>query len=1532
MSFKTAVSKIANFLIDGETEEKKEYTPAINLTKDGNKYHSDYYGGGDIRSHVLIRDDNGYTKLENDLYKRRKGYNLSPGEKAAKSEYARLAQEKYNEEGRETSDEAVTDRSTFDRILGLLGYNGIAQGLYYLTDDDEETTLGQGLREGLTYMNPFTDDVTNRKSMSDVLKNIGWEDEDPDKLSLSDVGRGIVGFAGDVLTDPLSYINPFGAAGKVVKGSGYTLDTVKAIEKLDPAITKMGQIKGVTKVADYLHDSGLTNIEKLQKVDFLKLDTIKDMMKEHIAYQSLSPAEFADEAEKLFEGMNRSFYHINFSKATDEGFSIGLHHLPFMEKKAQALKKTIVSNEQLTKLGDKTISPYYNTLASKLRTSRIGKNFTFGGIERQFAKGEMTSAQAQAAYIYRELKRGVQKAKIDADDIAFARTIADKNFTEEELYEMSHFVESDGLKKADMHDEIRTRISEKAVDTKTGEMFLDEDEVSKRIFSKEASGELKNTVKKLDDAVDERVNLRHQRSIEEHNNYEAKKALRSILNDYIYNRNDMTAERNLYYGIKNSLPSLASDDQGIIDVYEIAKNSLDTDIIKTLYNYQVNGKGNKVFGKLLERIIDGEPSVVENFINTRIGTMSSDELLDMFKNYGVKYGDESVLDDIVTLKASSNPKHLEQAWFKAVDDSYSPVHAPSFYFDMEGVLKLVEECPDGADLGEYLLKVLDDHPQTKMDMLKYAGLEGKIPEIDNIFTNYQKNFTKRQNLVNELEAKAKSKYGIIEYNNETFQEFLDKVNNATANVVNRTRDIEDFFTSRDFSAYKEIEKFMNPYSNESKLFDSLENIYDDIKHIDNLDEKIAELADANAFKTDEPEKFELLKAFQKRMSEIAKEQVERGLLKQEQVDKYSGKYIEHVLTDEGKKLYGVTDPIFEQTGAFKGITGKSGSSSHSRTVEGTIKELNEQYGKKIYETALSDIYLTSVLRANHNIYSEDSVNFLKKHFTEKLDRLDPSVPWSKLVEDDEVVGVAYNDLNKAVNNEIKSIMEDRSTDIINDMYDARCEELSQLPDFDDSPSNRKKIYDDVKREFNETMYADMRKAVQEEVYNDLFGSNEAAKELFAPNIPLQQLDDKVANIVYEKYGISPLKIHKSILDTANTVSKTQKMHLQSDLLNIYDKFLNVWKLNNTLTAPSFHVQNAASNAFQSFLGISEDALNPKKIKRAWSVLKLKDPKQTIKFAAGEFSYEQLEHIAKTTGVVDEGFISADMGEGAKSIYEKTLRKSALPTFKDVDWATPNLNPLNTETNTLYQASTVVGTNIESVQRMNHFLSCLDQGMSIEDAVRSVNQYLFDYSELTTFEQNVMKRVIPFYTFMRKNLPLQLESMLNRPQVYKTLERAIDNVQKMNGNYVDENYRNEWRQDYIQLPFDVNGQSYGVNLQLPYQQLDRLEPDTALQKLIGSTTPLIKTPIELAAGKTAYTGIDISDNMTDYIISQLGVLPSAAYRTGKALSEGDTDTTLTNITKTLAFPIAKIENYAKPADLTEEEYNKIFEEVYGFSPY
>ncbi len=84
---------------------------------------------------------------------------------------------------------------------------------------------------------------------------------------------------------------------------------------------------------------------------------------------------------------------------------------------------------------------------------------------------------------------------------------------------------------------------------------------------------------------------------------------------------------------------------------------------------------------------------------------------------------------------------------------------------------------------------------------------------------------------------------------------------------------------------------------------------------------------------------------------------------------------------------------------------------------------------------------------------------------------------------------------------------------------------------------------------------------------------------------------------------------------------------------------------------------------------------------------------------------------------------------------------------------------------------MIGTLIEDNAKIAHFMHMVDRGLSPESAAMSVKETLFDYEDLTEFERRVLKRVVPFYTFMRKNVPLQISELGKHPGYALNQQRA-----------------------------------------------------------------------------------------------------------------------------------------------------------------
>src|SRR4051812_34411017 len=63
-------------------------------------------------------------------------------------------------------------------------------------------------------------------------------------------------------------------------------------------------------------------------------------------------------------------------------------------------------------------------------------------------------------------------------------------------------------------------------------------------------------------------------------------------------------------------------------------------------------------------------------------------------------------------------------------------------------------------------------------------------------------------------------------------------------------------------------------------------------------------------------------------------------------------------------------------------------------------------------------------------------------------------------------------------------------------------------------------------------------------------------------------------------------------------------------------------------------------------------------------------------------------------------------------------------------------------------------------------------------IENVWKYHFNYDDLSQFEKGAMKRISPFYTWTRKNLPLQMEMVFRNPKQYARVGYVQDNIEGM----------------------------------------------------------------------------------------------------------------------------------------------------------
>ena len=143
----------------------------------------------------------------------------------------------------------------------------------------------------------------------------------------------------------------------------------------------------------------------------------------------------------------------------------------------------------------------------------------------------------------------------------------------------------------------------------------------------------------------------------------------------------------------------------------------------------------------------------------------------------------------------------------------------------------------------------------------------------------------------------------------------------------------------------------------------------------------------------------------------------------------------------------------------------------------------------------------------------------------------------------------------------------------------------------------------------------------------------------------------------------------------------------------------------------------------------------------------------------------------------------------------------------------------------------------------------------QDLVRRIH---FDPADLSAVEKGFLKRVIPFYTFTKKNLAFQIRNFADNPQLYKRVATLFDGVNTALD--IDPYTELEtFKRDQFWLPVfkQEDGKYYSLKLNLPIGDLNEFL-NNPLQRLASSFTPMVRAPFELAANTQIFSGLPIQE--------------------------------------------------------------------------
>ena len=1412
------------------------------------------------------------------------------------------------QEKQQLEEEAKQKRGTLDRIFGLISNNSLAQGAYYALDNDDDTTFMQGVKEGFSYMNPFNDDVSNRKSFSDVIELIEKDDDPTDDKLGENIVEGLLGFAGDVFLDPLTYVTGgFSAIGKIAKGSGAAVKGLKYVDSagnIIDSVDKVSDLSKAVKSADTLEDVSHASSEFVKKtardsyesykkvnnvsqkiadnlsknvnpnsgyVKVLDFDTAKNVIKKYDFAERYTGEEINNMASNLVESFNKTFF----------GLKEGGQDLTVFGQK-------IADSNYIRKIGDNTIAPYYNKLANKIRQTKIAKNFGANPYSKSaFNDFEDAFMPYFNKFMSNANKSHIAKTAKEATD--FSEDVLE-NLTKEENNQMLDLMESGQWKAAEEYYNNKINLDKKAIEhaKKTNleyQKYVDDMTNIKGVLNamNVTKTKIKNGVEAVDtsllDLVD-RIRFGSEPSVGE-----LLSARSSDIED-IFGKSISEMDVDELAKAKELVVSELDPTFGIYGTHSVI-SSTEKSINQIIYDYVTD---DSVFNisksadatKLQEKLFgdanleDAQKAISKEMLRKLKSANSGEGSISGLKDLKNRYDAFDVFNRSLTnkhilrtygndLTKISDALIAEQ---KNIDEMYEFLrqldpNSFDYYNQLSDITYKKDLLRDPA----YVMKIVKNNTS---DPILIEDLNGLLNGLNVIIENGYLDSTHVNNLIKSLKAKFNS--GLAK----------NKLNSKGADAIFKHNIIRHLSIDDRITLAKNIRE-----TNQTKFY----------KYIDNLseEEKYAKYFSPDSTATEKTKnivlRHEVDKAFEvdsvtgeitlnaSKLSEVTsnylQDCIEDASAKlQTQFDSYSqrlsdieskfessidilvDKYFKSVMGFDDEQISTIKsfDPDSEMFKVMQEFQDRMRDIASKESSIGVLRDsqidaYDGKYVKHMFTQEAQDAFLKNPELENRLGYYAEGVSTVKrsnqhrkfktiKEAESALQELYPNsgvTQWfetdlaklycARCIDSDRLIGQKEN---------ISYILKNLATPYEGTGSLTASKEL--VVNYEDLTQALMKAQGVKKKHI-----MDKPQNIDFSVLED-FGVN---PDYVTSNNPLVRISEdgfKALNQYLDNLSgaysntVKGYSIESSVIDVINQNSLKQNNLTENAFFKLFDKFTSVYKMANTIYSPSFYGNNAIGNAFNSFLYCGAAAFDPRKIKIARGIASSGDPKQFLTLHGETYSYKQLRDICGRLGISNTSFYEHEIKEDAKGFANLKLNKKLLE----------------------------ISSGIEDTQRIALFIEALDNTGDFSKAVDVVNKFLFDYSDLSEFEHKVMKRAIPFYTFMRKNNPLQLEQIFVNPQIYRNLNYGFNNFEVMSGsNYVEDTNRNEWRKDYVQLPFQINGENIGFNLNLPYETLERLTPS----KILGQSNPLIKALPELYSGKYAYTGMDVN-SVPEYLMNQI----------------------------------------------------------------
>jgi hypothetical protein len=309
-----------------------------------------------------------------------------------------------------------------------------------------------------------------------------------------------------------------------------------------------------------------------------------------------------------------------------------------------------------------------------------------------------------------------------------------------------------------------------------------------------------------------------------------------------------------------------------------------------------------------------------------------------------------------------------------------------------------------------------------------------------------------------------------------------------------------------------------------------------------------------------------------------------------------------------------------------------------------------------------------------------------------------------------------------------------------------------------------------------------------------------------------------------------IQVHPELAKLYENVNRIQSPLMAQELSRLIGGYTKFFKAYATLS-PGFHVRNAISNAMQHFAGGG----NPRYLMEGLQV------------TTGWGN-------ASRSGKSWEQFLTSLTPEQAKhaQVARDSVFGSGGGLFEFMFDGIRGTNRMSS--NFVVNKSKSAGQASDNFSRFLFGYDASKQGLGVEQATARTARFFIDYEDISSADE-VIRQIIPFWMWTSRSLPVHMMNMWTNPKpygVYRAIKRNLKDDD-------DETILPEYMQlsGAFKLPF---GDNLYANPEFGFTQIDKRINDLENpRKLLGDMNPLLRVPMELAAGKSFFNNRKFSEN-------------------------------------------------------------------------